>query len=457
MKPEQEEMVGNENGVACVDGVYQEPIDIKLKETSERLMNGSVFKIRALCTRKVEKADPDENSQLTNVDVETDSTNESKPKQEKMVTYYVLDDMSGNLLRANQDLILKKCKLSHAWALSIHKFQGSEADSIVYGVSGSGYENWKHVYTAVTRGKKNVVIVGQYEDLKKAVSKRPIPRQTALSEKSRKMISDVNKEIEDRKKADEEKEEELSKAVESMAKDGEEVNGVKDEEGVFTDSDDCIFSDDENTCVSPVKRKSDMGMSKEGTPPKRKNVQLASESCNGNVDPKPFLAKLKRQAENSPFSYKSKCQIDSPNTYLQHRGNPARNMLEDDDSFDSLDLTGIEEEAIVASQSQARSPVKEINVDHLTVFKHPTDPSPASILSPVTKCLENSLNLGNVNDAAKKLFNVDEDSESEIVMTDDDCDEDVRRAMAMSVLEQTRQQVEDREFEEAISNSQMQT
>jgi len=453
-------------GCEETDGFYQEPPDLKLKTKNERLMNGSVFKIRAICKHKVEKSDPEEN--------ETGADNKGDKKQKSFATYYVLDDMTGDIVRANKDLIHKKCNLSHAWALSIHKFQGSEADSIVYGVSGSGFENWRHVYTAVTRGKKNVVIVGQYEDLKKAVSKRPIPRQTALSEKSRKMISDVNKEIEDRKKADEEKEEELSKAVESMAKDGEEVNGVKDEEGVFTDSDDCIFSDDENTCVSPVKRKSDMGMSKEGTPPKRKNVQLASESCNGNVDPKPFLAKLKRQAENSPFSYKSKCQIDSPNTYLQHRGNPARNMLEDDDSFDSLDLTGIEEEAIVASQSQARSPVKEINVDtrqpckfgrnctkrnvdHLTVFKHPTDPSPASILSPVTKCLENSLNLGNVNDAAKKLFNVDEDSESETVMTDDDCDEDVRRAMAMSVLEQTRQQVEDREFEEAISNSQMQT
>ena len=45
------------------------------------------------------------------------------------------------------------------------KPQGSETDNVIYGVSNSPYENWKHVYTAVTRGKKRVVIVGRYEDL----------------------------------------------------------------------------------------------------------------------------------------------------------------------------------------------------------------------------------------------------------------------------------------------------
>ena len=42
---------------------------------------------------------------------------------------------------------------------------------IVYGLSGSGYESWRHVYTAVTRGKKKVVIVGSYRQLEKAVKK----------------------------------------------------------------------------------------------------------------------------------------------------------------------------------------------------------------------------------------------------------------------------------------------
>lgn len=44
------------------------------------------------------------------------------------------------------------CNLSH--------FQGSEADTVVYGISSSKFETWQHVYTAVTRAKKKVIIVG---------------------------------------------------------------------------------------------------------------------------------------------------------------------------------------------------------------------------------------------------------------------------------------------------------
>lgn len=60
---------------------------------------------------------------------------------------------------------------------------GSEADSVVYGVSGSKKETWRHVYTAVTRGKKMVTILGTKADLHAAVNRKPRWRQTALKEK----------------------------------------------------------------------------------------------------------------------------------------------------------------------------------------------------------------------------------------------------------------------------------
>jgi len=298
------------------------------------------------------------------------------------------------------------------------------------------------------------------------------------------MIVDVNKEIEDKKKADEENEKEIEKALESMtAEDGEEeceVFSASDSEEEFTQA----------SCVkplgSPVKRKSNlcMGRSRDApvTPSKRLDLKLESEMCKTNVPVQPFLSRFKRPAESSPCSYKSKCEIDSPNTYGQHRENPATNVLEDDDdSFDNLDLTGIEEDAIIQSQSQnIKSPVQDRtldarqafkfgrscdkrNVDHLTVFRHPTEPiqdspmnaSPTvSLLSPVTKCLENSLNLGGVTDASKKLFEDFEFDEGDITL--DESDDDMRKVIAMSILEQTRLQVEEREFEEAISNSQTQ-
>jgi ATP-dependent exoDNAse (exonuclease V) alpha subunit len=39
----------------------------------------------------------------------------------------------------------------------------------VYVLSGSHYETWQHVYTAVTRGKKHVIIIGTYTELEQAV------------------------------------------------------------------------------------------------------------------------------------------------------------------------------------------------------------------------------------------------------------------------------------------------
>ncbi len=104
--------------------------------------------------------------------------------------YYLLDDFSGGeLIRPDRNMFevryvdldtyrlisnaagvsdcchvpcqQRYCKPAHAWALTIHKFQGSESDCVVYGVSDSGYETWQHVYTAITRAKKRVIIVGE--------------------------------------------------------------------------------------------------------------------------------------------------------------------------------------------------------------------------------------------------------------------------------------------------------
>ena len=99
------------------------------------------------------------------------------------LTYWVLDDLANDIVRVEKKPLIKLTKIVHAWALSIHKYQGSESETIVYGLSGSNFETWKHVYTAVTRGRKSVIIVGSYDDLKKTVKKRPPIRQTGLGEK----------------------------------------------------------------------------------------------------------------------------------------------------------------------------------------------------------------------------------------------------------------------------------
>jgi DNA helicase B len=81
------------------------------------------------------------------------------------VEFFVLDDLSGEIIRPDQKVFLAQAKPRHAWALTIHKFQGSEADTVVYGVSKSSYETWQHVYTAVTRAKKRLIVVGEFNKL----------------------------------------------------------------------------------------------------------------------------------------------------------------------------------------------------------------------------------------------------------------------------------------------------
>ena len=165
-----------------------------------RLMNGSVYIIDDI---KQAKATEDPNKSNSNMESSTIQNNESMTQnnaitQEKKtavkdVKFFVLDDLADEFVRPNCKVFGKLCKPCHAYALTIHKFQGSEADTIVYGVSNSKMETWKHVYTAVTRGKKRVVIVGTWEDLANAVKRNSRPRQTTLQEKMCKVLLKIRK------------------------------------------------------------------------------------------------------------------------------------------------------------------------------------------------------------------------------------------------------------------------
>ena len=163
------------NGV--FNGKFKEDENIELKETVERLMNGQMFKIRAHIKRKINNG---------NVD-----------KQ-----YMVLDDLSGTLIRVPLSQLESYSKIDHSWAITIHKMQGSEADTIVYILSGIDHETWKHVYTAVTRGKKKVVIVGYYKELVDAIKRPYHRRQTTLEEKVRNLVVNIGSKEEATKKSE---------------------------------------------------------------------------------------------------------------------------------------------------------------------------------------------------------------------------------------------------------------
>jgi len=385
------------------DGKWEEPPELNLKATSERLMNGNLYKIRAVCRGDVLSSGK--------VDEEGGDGDEVVGASEGVKVsreYYVLDDLSGDIIRAPPDLLVKKTKITHAWALSIHKFQGSEADTIVYGLSGSNYESWKHVYTAVTRGRKNVVIVGRYQDLEKAVKKKPIRRQTALTEKVRKLMGVVAKKREEAKAAKEEAEmtadgdksstcnqpkvdtwvkkvarknkpttlessltpTKLSQMFSDSMKDWdaedtlfEEVKAARDD--ISDDSDMDVFSDNSpdpkvlEDLISPGKRKASAStsiLSSKQLKPIRTSSTLASRNLSQawNLDETAFQADLlrsKRPACDSPATYQSTCKFNSPLTYASSRVQPQPNTPQwGEDSFHDLNCSQLETEAIASSQ-----------------------------------------------------------------------------------------------------------
>uniref|UniRef100_A0A3Q1H634 Uncharacterized protein n=1 Tax=Anabas testudineus TaxID=64144 RepID=A0A3Q1H634_ANATE len=114
----------------------------KKEKPGLRLCNGEIFFIRA------------------------DTTKVDGKQRSRFMT---LDDGDGRVFTVNYKEIQRKCRLQHAWARTIHTYQGSENETIVYVVGDSWAQRWKHIYTAITRGQKRVYV------------KKEVPRQTRLS------------------------------------------------------------------------------------------------------------------------------------------------------------------------------------------------------------------------------------------------------------------------------------
>lgn len=142
----------------------------------------------------------------------------------------MLEDEDGRVVTACFKELQKKCKLRHAWARTIHTFQvlsshihswcfgllwwtiphyleftliccfsfkGSEAETIVYVLGDSKSQNWQHIYTAVTRGRKRVYVVGREADIETGIVKIIIPRTTRLLNLVKKVVSPPGPEGED--------------------------------------------------------------------------------------------------------------------------------------------------------------------------------------------------------------------------------------------------------------------
>ncbi|NXM81678.1 HELB helicase, partial [Oenanthe oenanthe] len=98
----------------------------------------------------------------------------------------------GSTFTVNYKALRKLCHIRHAWARTIHTFQGSEERTVVYVVGNAGRQHWQHVYTAVTRGRCRVYVVAEELHLRRAVKNKEITRKTRLQRFLREAIAETN-------------------------------------------------------------------------------------------------------------------------------------------------------------------------------------------------------------------------------------------------------------------------
>ncbi|NXO35084.1 HELB helicase, partial [Locustella ochotensis] len=147
------------NGQECRSGEIT--LTAGADEEGRRLCNGDIFFIRE--------------------DVEVD--------KQRLLT---ISSTYGSTFTVNYKALRKLCHIRHAWARTIHTFQGSEERTVVYVVGNAGRQHWQHVYTAVTRGRCRVYVVAEELHLRRAVKNKEITRKTRLQRFLREAIAETN-------------------------------------------------------------------------------------------------------------------------------------------------------------------------------------------------------------------------------------------------------------------------
>ncbi|XP_059042238.1 DNA helicase B isoform X1 [Mustela lutreola] len=91
-----------------------------------------------------------------------------------------INNAAGLEITVDFEKLMKYCHIKHAWARTIHTFQGSEEKTVVYVVGKAGRQHWQHVYTAVTRGRCRVYVIAEESHLRGAIMRSSAPRKTRL-------------------------------------------------------------------------------------------------------------------------------------------------------------------------------------------------------------------------------------------------------------------------------------
>ncbi|XP_046571566.1 DNA helicase B-like [Haliotis rubra] len=154
------------------------PQKVTAPEFEEQEIDGSTPE-RSICKRDVKLC----NGEIFYIEKEL-SILDNRNKASRYIFLCDRDEEHPRCVCAHYKQLKKTCKMKHAWVRTIHTFQGSESNSVVYILSPNNfYENWQHVYTAITRGRHSVYVVGRRATLNTIITRKVFPRKTTLKVK----------------------------------------------------------------------------------------------------------------------------------------------------------------------------------------------------------------------------------------------------------------------------------
>ena len=167
------------NGIDILNQELQNLFNPKATDKKELLINGITYREQDKVIQLTNM--PDEN--VFNGDIGIIESIENGKKKKITISF------DGNSVEYAPSSFQK---FKHAYAISIHKSQGSEFDYVVLPIVKSYHKMLyrKLVYTAVTRAKKKLIIVGEINAFEQAIHHNEVDnRRTTLKEMLKKSIN----------------------------------------------------------------------------------------------------------------------------------------------------------------------------------------------------------------------------------------------------------------------------
>lgn len=177
-------MYMGENGINNLNKVLQDVFNPKSEEKEELLLGDIVFRENDKILQLVNM--PDENVFNGDIGKIIKIISASRSDSKKPEIYVDYDGIIVKYLPKDFN------KIKHGFVITIHKSQGSEFDLVVLPISHS-YNRMlyrKLIYTAVTRAKKKLILIGEEQAFLYGVSNNnEIPRKTDLKNKLKNMYN----------------------------------------------------------------------------------------------------------------------------------------------------------------------------------------------------------------------------------------------------------------------------